>query len=96
MAGRGSVVSQLRPEASGLASQFRIFRTGTLSEIRPDNMYQPLQKINLQYFLIGRCSLKLLKPTIPYYQAFQEQFTNSKSWVEPFYPTESAFYPKES
>ena len=25
-----------------LASQFRVLRTGTLSEIRPDNMYQPL------------------------------------------------------
>ena len=25
-----------------LVSQFRVLRTGTLSEIRPDNMYQPL------------------------------------------------------
>jgi len=32
------VVRQLRI----LASQFRVLRTGTLSEIRPDNMYQPL------------------------------------------------------
>jgi hypothetical protein len=38
IAGRGSVVRQLRI----LASQFRVLRTGTLSEIRPDNMYQPL------------------------------------------------------
>ena len=45
IAGRGSVVRQLRPEASGLASQFRVLRTGTLSEIRPDNMYQPLATI---------------------------------------------------
>ena len=28
-----------------LASQFRVLRTGTLSEIRPDNMYQPLALI---------------------------------------------------
>ncbi len=38
IAGRGSVVRQLRI----LASQFRVLRTGTLPEIRPDNMYQPL------------------------------------------------------
>ena len=38
IAGRGSVVCQLRI----LVSQFRVLRTGTLSEIRPDNMYQPL------------------------------------------------------
>ncbi|WP_172594476.1 hypothetical protein [Mariniphaga sediminis] len=38
IAGRGSVVRQLRI----LASQFRVLRTGTLSEIHPDNMYQPL------------------------------------------------------
>ena len=37
IAGRGSVVCQLRI----LVSQFRVLRTGTLSEIRPDNMYQP-------------------------------------------------------
>jgi hypothetical protein len=39
IAGRGSVIRQLRI----LVSQFRVLRTGTLSEIRPDNMYQPLQ-----------------------------------------------------
>jgi hypothetical protein len=38
IAGRGLVVRQLRI----LASLFRVLRTGTLSEIRPDNMYQPL------------------------------------------------------
>ena len=38
IAGRRSVVRQLRI----LASQFRVLRTGTLFEIRPDNMYQPL------------------------------------------------------
>ena len=38
IAGRGLVVRQLRI----LASQFRVLRTGTRSEIRPDNMYQPL------------------------------------------------------
>ena len=38
IAGRGSMVRQLRI----LASQFRVLRTGTRSEIRPDNMYQPL------------------------------------------------------
>ncbi len=38
IAGRGLVVRQLRI----LASQFRVLRTGTLSEIHPDNMYQPL------------------------------------------------------
>ena len=38
IAGRGLVVRQQRI----LASQFRVLRTGTLSEIRPDNMYQPL------------------------------------------------------
>ncbi len=38
IAGLGSVVRQLRI----LASQFRVLRTGTRSEIRPDNMYQPL------------------------------------------------------
>jgi hypothetical protein len=32
------VVRQLRI----LVSQFRVLRTGTLFEIRPDNMYQPL------------------------------------------------------
>lgn len=36
IAGRGLVVRQLRI----LASQFLVLRTGTLSEIRPDNMYQ--------------------------------------------------------
>ena len=41
IAGRGLMVRQLRI----LASQFRVLRTGTLSEIRPDNMYQPLCKI---------------------------------------------------
>ncbi len=41
IAGRGSVVRQLRI----LISQFRVLRTGTLSEIRPDNMYQPLAPI---------------------------------------------------
>jgi hypothetical protein len=41
IAGRGSVVRQLRI----LASQFRVLRTGTRSEIRPDNMYQPLPHI---------------------------------------------------
>ena len=41
IAGRGSVVRQLRI----LASQFRVLRTGTRSEIRPDNMYQPLAPI---------------------------------------------------
>jgi len=41
IAGRGSVVRQLRI----LASQFRVLRTGTLSEIRPDNMYQPLPQM---------------------------------------------------
>jgi hypothetical protein len=35
-------VCQLRPEASGLVSQFRVLRTGTLSEIRNENMYQTL------------------------------------------------------
>jgi hypothetical protein len=35
------VVRQLRI----LVSQFRVLRTGTLSEIRPDNMYQPLPHI---------------------------------------------------
>ena len=44
IAGRGSVVRQLRI----LASQFRVLRTGTLSEIRPDNMYQPLAPIMTQ------------------------------------------------
>ena len=34
----GLVVRQLRI----LVSQFRVLRTGTLFEIRPDNMYQPL------------------------------------------------------
>ncbi len=38
IAGRGLVLRQLRI----LASQFRVLRTGTLFEIRPDNMYQPL------------------------------------------------------
>ncbi len=38
IAGRGSVVRQLRI----LVSQFRVLRTGTLFEIRPDNMYHPL------------------------------------------------------
>ncbi len=37
----GLVARQLRI----LASQFRVLRTGTRSEIRPDNMYQPLQAI---------------------------------------------------
>ncbi len=41
IAGRGSVVRQLRIPAS----QFRVLRTGTRSEIRPDNMYQPLWRI---------------------------------------------------
>ena len=38
IAGRGSVVRQLRIPVS----QFRVLWTGTLFEIRPDNMYQPL------------------------------------------------------
>ena len=41
IAGRGLEVRQLRI----LALQFRVLRTGTLSEIRPDNMYQPLALI---------------------------------------------------
>ena len=41
IAGRGLVVRQLRI----LVSQFRVLRTGTLFEIRPDNMYQPLAVI---------------------------------------------------
>ncbi len=41
IAGRGSVVRQLRI----LVSQFRVLRTGTRSEIHPDNMYQPLAQI---------------------------------------------------
>ena len=41
IAGRGLVVRQLRI----LVSQFRVLRTGTRSEIRPDNMYQPLCNI---------------------------------------------------
>ncbi len=41
ISGRGSVVRQLRI----LVSQFRVLRTGTLFEIRPDNMYQPLQQM---------------------------------------------------
>ncbi len=40
--GRSLVVRQQRPDASGLVSQFRVLRTGTLYEIRPDNMYQTL------------------------------------------------------
>ena len=43
IAGRGSVVRQLRI----LASQFRVLRTGTLSEIRPDNMYPTVFKFVL-------------------------------------------------
>jgi hypothetical protein len=43
IAGRGSVVRQLRI----LVSQFRVLRTGTLSE--SDNLYQPLcTKLNEQ------------------------------------------------
>ena len=38
IAGLGSVVRQLRI----LASRFRVLRAGTLFEICPDNMYQPL------------------------------------------------------
>ena len=41
IAGLSLVVCQLRI----LVSQFRVLRTGTLSEIRPDNMYQPLPHI---------------------------------------------------
>jgi hypothetical protein len=48
IAGRGSVVRQLRI----LASQFRVLRTGTLSEIRPDNMYQPLAETLKRAMLI--------------------------------------------
>ncbi len=46
ISGRGLVVRQQRPEAPGLASQFHVLGTGTLSDPevsgRPDNMYQPL------------------------------------------------------
>jgi len=45
IAGRGLVVRQVRI----LASLFRVLRTGTLSEIRPDNMYQPLAVIKILY-----------------------------------------------
>ena len=38
IAGRDLVVRQMQI----LVSQFRALRTGTLFEIRPDNMYQPL------------------------------------------------------
>ncbi len=38
IAGRGLVLRQLRI----LVSQFHVLRTGTISEIRPDNMSQPL------------------------------------------------------
>ena len=40
IAGRGSVVRQLRI----LVSQFRVLRTGTLFEIRPDNSYHRFHK----------------------------------------------------
>ncbi len=50
IAGRGSVVCQLRI----LVSQFRVLWTGTRSEIRPDNMYQPINEVvgvvNSTYF----------------------------------------------
>ena len=51
IAGRGLVVRQLRI----LASQFRVLRTGTLSEIRNDNMFQPL------YLLLTRPKKRLHK-----------------------------------
>ncbi|WP_206610136.1 hypothetical protein, partial [Maribellus luteus] len=41
IAGRSLVVRQLQI----LVSQFRVLRTGTLFEIRPNNMYQPLATI---------------------------------------------------
>ena len=49
IAGRGSVVRQLRIPVS----QFRVLRTGTLSEIRPDNMYQPFAVILRNQFTIS-------------------------------------------
>jgi hypothetical protein len=55
IAGRGSVVRQLQI----LVSQFRVLRTRTLSEIRPDNMYQPLAasvgSLTHSRFSIGDC-----------------------------------------
>ena len=39
-AGFGGTPTALR--GFGVVSQFRVLRTGTLYEIRPDNMYQPL------------------------------------------------------
>jgi len=47
------VVRQMRI----LVSQFRVLRTGTLSEIRPDNMYQPLQTIVKKLFAQVNVSL---------------------------------------
>ncbi len=43
IAGRGLVVRQLRI----LASQFRVLRIGTLSEIRPENLHLTVVNRNL-------------------------------------------------
>ena len=61
IAGRGLVVRQLRI----LVSQFRVLRTGTRSEIRPDNMYQPLALIaknilqinDMSYYFIAQIKI---------------------------------------
>ncbi len=76
IAGRGSVVRQLRI----LVSQFRVLRTGTLSEIRPDNMYQPLATINDKHMrhifililLIGIISLNAQEKTFKFNYFGQE------------------------
>ena len=52
IAGRGLVVRQLRI----LVSQFRVLRTGTLSEIRPDNMYQPSDCLKTNHRLLKTLS----------------------------------------
>ena len=60
IAGRGSVVHQLWI----LASQFRVLRTGTLSEIRPDNMYQPLCAMVKNETASKMTAIKIHKETI--------------------------------
>jgi len=71
IAGRGSVVRQLR----FFVSQFRVLRTGTLSEIRPDNIYQPRDgvktdknKMRTQNFSVSQEQLDNIKTTLSEYR----------------------------
>lgn len=72
--GRVSVLIQQRPEASGLVLQFHVLRSGTLSEIQSDNLYQPLN-CHLSQKLIS--TISIFKPVCGIHY---KKFLSKNSW----------------